>query len=254
MNRAIFLTCLVAALAGGPALHAQDREVEPPSWTTPPDPNLAGELMPGLAGLMGISGRVTVRCLAVGDGRPSRCHVTDERPAGLGFGSAARLVVASGDVRAARSNGGIVPSWISSTVNFTAFDLDQPVQQWAGTEPSEEGLALARRVIETDLAAALPTVDELIAGLDFDRRARVRSWIDELLPGLEASNRDAPATQLARLLTPDQLRTILAGGNVPAPDDETYEAAFPDVSAHELTALRELRQRFCERWSCTLEP
>lgn len=253
MNRVIFLTCLVAALAGGSALHAQDREVEPPSWRTAPDPNLAGELMPGLAGLMGISGRATVRCLAVGDGRPSRCHVADERPAGLGFGSAARLVVASGEVRAARSDGRIVTSWINSTVNFTAFDLDQPVRQWTGPEPSEEGLALARRVVKTDLAAHLPTVDELIAGLDFDRRALVRNWIEELLPGLEATNRDAPAIQLARLLTPEQLRTILAGGDVPTPDYETYEAAFQDVSAEELIALRELRRRFCERWSCTLE-
>lgn len=254
MNRAILLACLAAALAGGPASHAQDRMYEPPVWRTPPDPNLAAELMPGLAGLMGISGRATIRCLAVEDGHPFRCHVADERPSGLGFGSAARLTVASGEVRAARSDGHVVPRWISSTVNFMAFDLDQPVQQWTGPEPSEEGLALARRVVETDPTVIAPTMDDLLAGLDVDRRAVITSWIDELLPGYVAMMTDAPAIQLARVLTPDALRTILSGGYVPTPDDETYEAAFEDVSAEDVIALREIRRRYCERWNCSLEP
>lgn len=253
-HRAIFLACLVALLTGGSTSYAQDQAVDAPFWRTPPDPSLAGKLMPGLAGLMGISGRATIKCLVVEDGHPFECHVADERPAGLGFGSAARLVVASGELQAAQSDGRIIPRWIESTVNFRAFDLDQPIQRWTGPEPSEEGLDLARRVTETDAAAALPTLDELVAGLDFDRRALVRSWFDELLPGFEATNRDAPALQLARLLTPDQLRTILSGGHVPAPDEESYDAAFEDVSAEQLIALRELRRRFCERWNCTLEP
>ena len=254
MNRAVLWICLVAALAGSPTSHAQDRLDEPPSWRAPPDLTLAAELMPGLANLMGISGRSTIRCLVVKDGHPFQCHVADERPAGLGFGSAARLVVASGEIRAGRSAGRIVPVWITSAVNFGAFDPDQSIQPWTGPEPSEEGLVLARRLVETDPTLPLPTVDQLIAGLDVDRRVVVRGWMDELLPDYDATSREAPAIHFARLLTPDQLRTVLSGGYVPTPDDATYGAAFEDVTAEQVVALRELRRRYCERWSCTLEP
>ena len=239
---------IVAIALAGPAL-AQDGFV-PPSWIAPPSPDLAAQLTPGFAAMIGQSGRATVECLAEADGHAFSCAVTSESPAGLGFGSAARLVVASGQVRAARLDGRPVPRWVTTTVHFTAADLDHPPEVWTGAEPAAEALALAERVVETDPTYRAFTIDRLLNGLDFDRRPIVRGWIVELLPDYEQSMVDSLALQTARVFSESELRAMLAGDPVTGPDPEQFELALPEFTSEELAAVRELRRRYCDRWAC----
>lgn len=252
MKSRIVLTGLVSLLACAPS-SASAQDFVAPSWIAAPDPEFAGELLPSFAGLIGVAGRATIKCLAIEDGHAFRCEVVEESPAGLGFGSAGRLVVASGTVAAARMDGRPVARWVQTRVRFHSFDLDAPMEPWTGREPSAEGLALAREVVETMPIYAIPKIDDLMGGLDHDRRAVVRTWIDELLPGYEAVMREAPIIQTARLFTEDQLRDILAGRHVALPHEDEIAQACPEPSPAELTALRELRRRYCERFGCDID-
>jgi len=246
------LTGLMGLLACLP-LEAKAQELVAPSWIAAPDPELAAELLPWFAGLIGVAGRATIKCLAIEDGHAFRCEVVEESPAGLGFGSAGRLVVASGTVAAARMGGRPVARWVQTRVQFHSFDMDAPMEQWTGRTPTPEGLALARQVVETMPFQAIPHMDDLMGGLDHDRRAVVRPWIDELLPGYETVMGEAPIIQTARLFSEDQLRDILAGRYVALPDEKQIARACPEPSPEELAALRELRRRYCERFGCEIE-
>lgn len=244
----------LAALTLADPVAAQTAPTPPgfvaPSWTTPPDPELAAELLPPFAAVIGVDGRATVRCLAERDGHSFLCEVVDEYPKGMGFGAAGLLVVASGEVRAARVNGRPVPRWVQTTVRFDAFGLDDPVEAWTGREPTQEALDLARQVVETGPTYRAAALEDMVRGMDADRQPIVLGWIAELLPDHLRTMEDAPVVQTARVFTAAQLRTILAGGTVPLPDPDVYDAALPDLSPADMAAMRELRRRYCQRWSC----
>ncbi len=243
-----FLGILFSALSW--PVSAQDPGFTPPSWTSPPDPDLAAQLLPGFASVIGQDGWATVRCLAFEDGHPFLCEAINEKPAGMGFGSAARLVVASGEVAVARRDGHPVQRLVTVTVRFDAYGLDEPSESWTGREPTLEGLALAKRVVETEPTYLASTLDDMLGGLDVDRRPVVRDWITELLPDHARTMNDAPVIQTARIYREDELRAIMAGEQVPYPEPKLFDAALPDLSPEQLTAVREIRRRYCERWDC----
>lgn len=251
MRPQIVLAGLIGLVASLPS-EARGQDFVAPSWIEAPSPDLGDELLPPFAGLIGVGGRATIKCLAIEDGHAFRCEVVEESPAGLGFGSAGRLVVASGKVAAARLDGRPVARWVQTRVRFESFDMDAPMEPWTGQEPTAEGLALAREVVETMPIYAIPRIDDLMGGLDHDRRAVVRPWIAELLPGYETLMREAPIIQTARLFSEDELRDFLAGRHVEIPDPELIALACPEPTPDELIALRELRRRYCERFGCEI--
>lgn len=242
------LSVLFSALAGPVA--AQALEFTPPSWSSPPDPEIAAQLLPGFASVIGQDGWATVRCLAFEDGHPFLCEAIAEKPAGMGFGSAARLVVASGEVAVARRDSHPVPRLVTATVRFDAYGLDEPSAPWTGREPTPEGLALARRVVETEPTYLASTLDDMLGGLDVDRKPVVRAWIVELLPNHARTMNDAPVIQTARVYREDQLQAIMDGEQVPPPDPDLFDAALPDLSPEQRTAVQEIRRRYCQRWDC----
>src|SRR5690606_36083592 len=96
--------------------------------------------------------------------------------------------------------------------------------------------------------------DEMMDGLDYDRRAVVGPWLDELFPRDEAREKATMALQLARLFDETELRRIRAGESVDWPSEEEFFAACPDPTPAELAAMDELRGRYCERYECGIEP
>lgn len=256
MKRAAMIGVLAAALAAvGGAAGAQENS--DPYWARPVQPDLAEKLYPGFAALLGESGRVTVFCPLEGDGHLYLCRVVDEAPRGLGFGAAARVMVASAEVGAARVDGVIVASSVQTTVRFVMPDDADPIGGWTGPEPTPSTLALARQMVDELIEsgkAPPPYRDQMMDGLDHDRRAVVGPWLDELLPRDEAREREVTALQMARLFDENALRRIRAGKTVDWPSEDEFHAACPDFTPAERAAIAELRRRYCERYECGLGP
>lgn len=245
------LACALTTHGGG--VEAQERTS--PSWARPADPLVAEMLYPGFAAMLEQGGWARIRCWIEDDGHPFLCEVADEAPHGLGFGAAARVTIASADVRAARVDGQIVGRMIQTTVRFAMADEGVPFGGWTGPEPSGGKLALARKVV-SDRAEDFPPSyrDSMMNGLDFDRRSIVGAWIDELMPFDPVRATDALVLQAARLFTEDELQRMLAGENIDPPSDEDFYAASPDATPEDEAAITELKRRYCDRWECGVDP
>ncbi|MDQ1154977.1 hypothetical protein [Brevundimonas sp. SORGH_AS_0993] len=206
--------------------------------------------MPAFATWLGIGGSATLQCRADEDGHPFNCRVIAESPPGLGFGAAARLVAASGTIRAARSGERIVGGSFRTRVNFTVEAFPSaPGRQSSLPAPTPEVLALARQVVS---GADDPTEEswDRLDGLDHDRRAVVSAWIDELMPFSEADLKEVRAVQLTHLFSERDLKRILRGEKVSTPTQEAFMASIPAETPRELDALKELRRRYCSRYEC----
>lgn len=244
-----FITFCVASAGGA----AQAQELITPSWAKPVQGELAQNLYPGFASLVEQSGRATVQCRIEGDGHPYLCEVVDEAPHGLGFGAAARVIIASAEVKAARLDGRIVGRSIRTTVHFALAD-DTPFGHWTGPEPSAAKLVLARQVVL--IMPNRPTAyrDRMMDGLDFDRRQVVGDWISELMPSDPDRENEVLAVQLARLFDEDELGRIMANQPVDSPSEDDFLAACPDPTPQELAAIEEIKRRYCDRWTCNTVP
>lgn len=250
--RALGLAVVLAAPAG--VAMAQERV--PARWSRPVQPELAAELYPGFANMLGEAGRVLLICPIEADGHPGPCEVGREVPQGMGFGAAAKAMVATGEFTAARQDGEIVPTRIRTTVRFRPMDREL-FGGWTGPEPTPAALALARDMFdEMSAARQLPASyrDEMMDGLDDDRRAVVGPWIDELFPRDEAREKEATSVQMARLFGEEGLRRLRAGEPVDWPTEAEVYAACPDLTPAEETALEELHRRYCERYECGVDP
>jgi hypothetical protein len=142
LGRIAMKIIIVTAAAMLIASDAAAEEFKPPAWAAAPDGRLASDLFPGFAAFLGVNGRASLTCRIVQDGPPFLCRVDDESPAGLGFGAAARLVAASGQIRAARRDGGVAPATIQTTVRFFRPE-ESTFGGWTGPDPSPQRLALA---------------------------------------------------------------------------------------------------------------
>lgn len=238
---------MVTLMAGG----VQAQTITNPSWTRPPDPDLSGLLLPAFANTIGVSGSAVIECHLFKDGHPFLCRVISEPVPGLGFGAAARLVVASGELSTRRVDGEPTRGSIRTRVSFSAAPLGQRGKTWTGPEPTPEGLRLARQVVEMMPEEHFPTLDDMMDGLDYDRRAVVRSWIEELDLGPSPKRvRDIRAIQFARLFNEDELRGLLDGRYPEMPTEDELLDACPELTAKEAAGLAELRSRYCARYQC----
>jgi hypothetical protein len=228
------------------------QEQTDPFWAEAADPQVATYHYPRFAALLEIEGRGRVMCWVERDGHPFLCDIVEEFPRGLGFGSAARIIVASAKVGVSRIDGRPVPTSIATNIRFRPADRRRG---WTGPEPSEVRLSLAREVLAA-MPEAFPFPADyrsmLMEGLDFDRRAVVGPWIDELMPMDEESVRRIRSIQIARLFGEDDLRRMLAGQPVEAPSPEAFDAACPELTPVEAAAIAELRRRYCDRYNCSL--
>ncbi|WP_395945995.1 hypothetical protein [Brevundimonas sp.] len=217
------------------------------SWARAPDPEVTVALMPGFAARMDLEGWARIGCYQAVDGHPYNCRVVDERPYGVGFGAAARVIVASGELKLGRVAGLPAPGQMQTTVRFRLQQDDGDA--WTGPEPSPAQMRLARQLVDRAYENGAPDDDDPLDGLDYDRREVVQAWADELFAETRAGRREAMALQLARVATEADLRRLLAGEYVPMPDPEVFASAAPE-SEKERAAIAELRRRYCERYSC----
>ena len=202
-----------------------EQEAPATNWARTPDPEVTSDLMPGFAAQLDLRGWAIVRCYQETDGHPYNCRVVEERPQGLGFGSAARVVVASGELRLGRVAGIPMPGEVQARVRFRVED-EADEGGWSGPEPSEIQLKLARQIVDGAYEDGEPEEDNFLDGL-----------------------REALVLQLARLASESDLRRLLAGDYVSPPDMDKFESAFPESKAAK-AAVAELRRRYCERYSC----
>lgn len=246
------LAAILAAAAG----EGRAQERTDPYWAQPVRPDLAERLYPGFAVLLGESGRVTVVCPVEDDGHPYLCEVVDEAPRGLGFGAAARVMVASAEIGAARVDGVVVPRTVRTTVRFHMAGADVPFGGWTGPEPTPAALKLAREMIEEAPPEDMPRPyrETMMDGLDYDRQQVVAPWVDELLPRDEAREKEVLAIQMARLFDEATMRRIRSGESVDWPSKEQIYAACPDPTPAELAAMEEIRRRYCDRYECGVDP
>ena len=239
---------LSASLVGAPMAQAQS--TVDPSWLRSSNPDLASALMPGFATALGVSASALIECRVVEDGHPFTCRVVSETVPGLGFGAAARLVVASGELRTRHVDGRPASSVVRSNVRFVAPPIARRGKTWTGPHPSEEALRLASRLVETMPESAFPSMDDAMDGLDHDRRAVVRPWVEELILPSHERMRQVRAIQLARLFSEADLRGILDGRFPAEPSEEELINACPELTTKEAAAFVELRRRYCERYEC----
>lgn len=243
--KAIFFGVAAMFMAG--AAVAQDFEA--PRWTTAPDGELSTALFPPFALFLGVEGQALVNCWVTQDGHPFLCRVKEEAPLGLGFGSAARLVVASGQIRTARRDGTPAATSFETMVRF--YQQDDFFTKWTGAEPTSERMALAGKLAMQMREMLPPSYREMmLEGLDVDRHEVVRAWMDELMPVDEVRDAAILQTQIARLFSEDDLKRILAGEKVEMPSQDEFMAACPEPTPQERAAIDELKRRYCERYGC----
>lgn len=249
------ILALIAAMATFASPSSDD--YEPPRWSTPPDPEVAETLYPGFAKGSGIDGWAVVECFVEVDGHPFNCRAIDERPYGLGFGSAGRAVVASGVIRAPRYLGEVTKGPFRARVNFGLPDShdaddDEGQSETAWGELSQEQLRLARELVDARFDLIPKTgVSDVLDGLDYDRRAIVQAWFDELFPyDFKERQKETLAIQFARLFSADDLRRQLRGEAVEEPSYEEWVAACPKPTPEERAANAELIRRYCEQFEC----
>lgn len=240
------LACLLPALAAAGPVSAQERT--DPYWLAPAQEELASRLYPGLAALLQTPGLARVKCWVEADGHPYLCDVVHESPRGLGFGSAARVIVASAQVGLGRVDGRPAPTSVETNIRFRVPEVERG---WDGPEPTGVQLSLAREIVESmpDWSPR-DRMEAMMDGLDFDRRAVVGPWIDELLPMDRETDLRIAALQMARLYSEAELRRVLAGERVDDRSPEALAAACPELTPEEELAMEELRRRYCGRYGC----
>jgi hypothetical protein len=248
MTRKLCVLACLSALAAAGSVCAQERT--DPYWLAPADEELASRLYPGFAALMQTPGMARIKCWVEADGHPYLCNVVYESPRGLGFGSAARVIVASAQVGLGRVDGQPAPASVETNIRFRA---PEPARGWDGPEPTGAQLSLAREIVESmpDWSPR-DRMEAIMDGLDFDRRAVVGPWIDELLPMDRETDLRIAALQMARLYSEVELRRVLAGEPVDDRSPEALDAACPDLTPEEELAMAELRRRYCDRYDCEI--
>lgn len=248
-------------LNAGPQSDDPPGVFERPRWINPPSPQAAAELIPPFASAIGVGGRVTLTCWAREQGLPQDCEVTRAAPEGLGFEAAALEVARTGVIRPATLDGAPVDRQIAFSVVFQPEPIETATESipYEGPEPTPSALALARRIVLQDLDESVALEEEgLLEGLADDRREIVRQWMRDLRPLGDEVFIANQTLMIARLARESEMAAYLADGTRPTsplPTAEDMGRVTSDMSTPEDDiAWKALRDRYCARWSCTIEP
>lgn len=229
-----------------------------PGWSTPPSPDAVAENFPGFASAIGLSGRVSLECMAVILGPPQDCKITAVAPDGLGFEGAGLAVAATGVVRPAVVKGVPVAKRIAFRILFLTETIEETTDAptpYTGQPPSASALALAKQIVIQDLDAIIANEEEaLLDGLAPDRIEIVRRWMREKRPLGDNKYIERQALAIARLSSEDEMASYLSNGTpsqMPTEDDWMRATSdFPDEGDE--AKWISLRTRYCEHWSCEI--
>ncbi|MBN9478752.1 MAG: energy transducer TonB [Bordetella sp.] len=222
--------------------------IEGPAWVVPPQVD-EGDY-PAFAAYLGVSGSVSLECVATPQGSPENCLIKAERPTGLGFGDAAKRIILRHRLTPRRVNGVATPSKFVVSLPFIAEDQDEgetdEVPAWSGPEPSPALVENARRVVA---AVGIPSLTERLGleELSQDRRAAVLSWAEELFPSDEALA-ETIALGMARLWAKETTDRFILGENAPSITPQDTVSAFPKLDSAAIDA--EMRRRYCAAYDC----
>lgn len=224
-----------------------------PAWTRPPDPEQLAQPMPPFAVLIGVDGDVTLDCIAPAEpGPPKACRVVSATVTGLGFEDKARELAATGLLQPRTVDGTPIPSRIRFVARFRAEDAKLSMSRYDGPAPTEAELKLARQLVDRLGSWFEARKSEAFPELEPVRRARVDLWMRQLFPTDRATEAEASATFLARLMTEQELKTAVATGQPPqrSPSIAEFEKAMAGLGDWDEAALATLRNRYCADYDC----
>lgn len=221
-----------------------------PAWTSIPSGESMGDAYPEFASIIEIEGAATLRCTVALEGRLANCRVRDVAPTGLGFDRAALALTPQFQIQPRQVDGEPAKSQVQFTVRF-ALEPDIIPTPWAGAEPTEERLALARAVVIRRFS--WPRVDPSELDVDPDRQAEVAAIIAQADDELRTEAAEAAALSMARLLSDDQLRMLSVGQRRPPPptDIPLFQSANDRFIALTNVRLTRIRDLYCARWDCS---
>lgn len=212
-------------------------------WVKRPDPQRLADAYPGFALDVSLEGHAQITCNAVASGALENCRVTDESPAGVGFGAAALSV--SDGYQADQQDGEV-----AFYSRFSLPPLD-PVKPWQGAEPGPDVMEAATqytRRLNLSLGRNIR-----LDGLSEDRREAVSRIIAEVDLETRADLRAAYALSLARTQSLEMLQSVMVGQRRPArppfTDDEIARAADQYITIRQRQDAM-VRERYCALYDC----
>ena len=193
--------------------------------TAPANDDLQREY-PRVALLMDLGGRATITCMATTDGRLEDCHVVDEDPVGLGFGTATVRAAAYFRVKPGMKDGKPAEGRITIPLRW---QTDKSHAQPAATplaSASPTALALGRRIValedvaERTRAGWQPMVEQQTAQLMAEGDAQAgQALMDAFRLGLNDAIQEEverQAHELGARMSDADLRATIAFLETPA--------------------------------------
>ena len=246
---------VLVLVVAGLAQPAEAQEIVNPTWASIPDGEAMAEVYPEFASMISLEGDVNLRCRVARDGTLSLCRVNTAVPEALGFDDAALALAPRFRVNPREVDGEATKSSVQFTIRFRMAPEEAP-PPWTGAEPSPGHLSAAAKVL---VAMTGPTDAETIAqelatldlDVDDDRVDRVRAMFMQVEAEFSDEAKQAATLAMARLLSPEQLADIQAGGPWPPRPIDEHLASAGDV-AHRVMEKRyaRLRELYCVEYEC----
>lgn len=243
----------IALGAMGIAGSLRAQEIVNPTWASIPDGEAMAEAYPEFASMIALDGDVNLRCMVAPDGTLSLCRVNVAVPDGVGFEDAALALASSFRVNPREVDGEVRKSRVQFTIRFRMEPEDAPPPAWTGAEPSPGQVANALAVLKDMLGPTEPAEELARLELDVDpeREARVRAILLQAEAEFRAADQQAAALALARLVTPEQLAEIKAGGAWPQrPTEDQLKSAGDTVHLVSKRRDERLRELYCAEFPC----
>lgn len=249
------LAVLLAAVSGLAACATLPEPViVNPSWAEVPSGEDLSHAYPDFAVMIDVSGAARMRCATMPDGRLADCDVESVSPEGLGFEAAALELTPLFRVHPRQVDGEAAKGAVRFTIWFEMAPLPEP-PSWSGPEPSPGDIARARPIAEHVEAQASSDRLATVGDLDPARRAAVETMIRTVDAGLRDRSIEAIAVSIARILSPAQLDSVLAGRGLaePPPPQEVVEAADDQAFAVEAERTARLQALYCAAYPCVVK-
>jgi TonB family protein len=243
--------------------------VTQPDWIQTPNGNDFATYYPPVAQLLNLSGRIVMRCEVSAVGALENCVMTQETPAGMGFGDAALKISQFFRMKPMSIDGApVAGAKINIPIYFAAPTVqpeDAPPTDPA-TQPSPRALELARRIAATSFGPvqmqnfmdrSRKFVTERLFGASITEQEQAA--IDDYIQAIGASGPqrvEALAQRFAREFTEQQLSEIAAFMESPAgqawvsrSNSDAAEYAAENVRI-ERASMAQAREQFCGKYEC----
>lgn len=243
--------------------------VTKPDWVEKPNGDDFANYYPRIPELLGISGRTLMRCDVSATGTLENCNITQEQPAGLGFGDAALKISQFFRMKPMSVDGApVAGAKINIPITFAGppSEAESPSSPPASPQPSAKALELARRVAATGFGPA--EMDAYAARLRnsiLERQfgasltEQEQAALDDYVQAMRDSapqRAEALAQRLAREFTEAQLTEIATFLESPTGIAWTHRGqrdaarAAADNARIDRALTAAAKSRFCSKYDC----